>query len=93
MFIVDFFKLVHREICDCCCFIIPKARREGRQDKRKPAVPRTNLKCDPGLMLYSMKSDRIELTFKTNIFEPLCLYSIDCRHLISLFISFIFELL
>jgi hypothetical protein len=23
-------------------FIVPKSKREGRQDRRKPAVPRTN---------------------------------------------------
>jgi hypothetical protein len=29
--------------CNCYGLIVPKLKREGRQDRRKPAVPRTNI--------------------------------------------------
>jgi hypothetical protein len=32
-----------RRNCNCQGFIVPKSKREGRQDRRKPAVPRTNI--------------------------------------------------
>jgi hypothetical protein len=45
------FKRFDRGNCNTWGLIVPKAKREGRQNRRKPAVPRTNLlriKSAPG---------------------------------------------
>jgi hypothetical protein len=38
-------KRFDRGNCNCYGLFVPKSKREGRRDIRKPAVPRTNLLC------------------------------------------------
>jgi hypothetical protein len=47
-----FFKRFDRGNCNCQGFVVPKAKREGRQEWRKSAVPRT---------IYTLNRENVNL--------------------------------